>query len=178
VYGVTATVGWRETARRLGGERASSVFERAAPAHQRVSTRWGVVPKPLRGKAREHAVGQLGKFRPIADSANLILHGGVLALALYVLGYLGLAWLDMAGSFYRAQIGDGYLFRGVALLLGPQPQVFWSNFTGTVSLASHLLIEPLRICLIASTFVYCVERVGRPDPVTASTEPGSVPTSP
>lgn len=178
VYGVTATVGWRDTLRRVAGARADSVFERAAPAHKRVSSRWGIVPKSLREKARDHAVGQLGKFRPIVDSANLILHGGLLALALYVLGYLGLAWLDMAGSFYRAQIGDGYLLRGVAWALGPQPWVFWSNFTGIVSLLSHLLIEPLRICLIASTFVYCVERVGRPQPATAAPGPGSAPTNP
>lgn len=178
VYGVTSTVNWRETARRFGGARADSLFERAAPAHKRVSSKWTAIPKSLRDKAHEHAVGQLGKFRPIVDSANLILHGGVLALALYVLGYLGLAWLDMAGSFYRAQIGDGNLFRGVAWLLGPQPWVFWSNFTATLSLAFHLLIEPLRLCLIASTFAYCVERVARPEPATASFEPGSVPTNP
>lgn len=72
-------------------------------------------------KAREHALGQLGKFRPIVDSARLILHGGVLALSLYVLAYLGLAWLDMAGSFYRAQMGDGYLVRGWRGWRDPNP---------------------------------------------------------
>jgi hypothetical protein len=182
VYGVALTVDWRDTARRLAGIRAATVVERAAPVHKRLSSRWAAVPKSLRDKAREHAVGQLGKFRPIADSARLILHGGALALALYVLGYLGLAWLDMAGSFYRAQMGDGYLFRGIAWVIGPQSQVFWGDFTGTLSLVSHLLIEPLRICLVASTFAYCVERAVRTEPqepaVTASDAPGSVPSHP
>jgi hypothetical protein len=178
VYGVAFTVNWRDTARRVAGARAGSVFDHAAPVQKRLTSRWGAVPKSLRDKAREHAVGQLGKFRPIADSTRLILHGGVLALSLYVLGYLGLAWLDMAGSFYRAQIGDGNLFRGVAWMIGPQPRVFWWNFTGSISLALHLLIEPLRICLIASTFAYCLERVARSDGVTAPAEPESCPPNP
>ncbi|AQA05163.1 hypothetical protein BVC93_25250 [Mycobacterium sp. MS1601] len=176
VYGVASTVNWRDTVRRIGGGRAWSVFDRAAPAQKRLNTRWSMVPKSLRDKAREHATGQLGKFRPIVDSLRLILHGGILALSLYVLAYLGLAWLDMAGSFYRAQMGDGYLVRGLAWLAGPQPWPFWNNYLGTVSLASHLIIEPLRICLVASTYVYCVERVAQA--TTASNEPESVPSNP
>jgi hypothetical protein len=176
VYGVALTVNWRDTVRRVGGMRAWSVFDRAAPARQRLSSRWVLVPKSLRDKAREHALSQLGKFRPIVDSARLILHGGVLALSLYMLAYLGLAWLDMSGSFYRAQMGDGYLVRGVAWLAGPHPWSFWNNTLDTLSLASHLLIEPLRICLVASTFVYCVERLA--DTATASDAPESVPSNP
>lgn len=176
VYGVALTVNWRDTVRRLGGVRAWSVFHRTAPVQKQLSSRWVLMPKSLRDKAREHALGQLGKFRPIVDSARLILHGGVLALSLYVLAYLGLAWLDMAGSFYRAQMGDGYLVRGVAWLAGPQPWAFWNNTLDTLSLASHLLIEPLRICVVASTFVYCVERVAHT--ATTSDAPESAPSSP
>ena len=87
-----------------------------------------------------------------------------------MLAYLGLAWLDMAGSFYRPQLGDGYLFRGMAWVLGPHPVEFWSGFEQTLSLISHLLIEPLRICLIAATFAYCVEHATAP---TALPEPES-----
>ncbi len=70
---------------------------------------------------------QLGNYQHIVDSARLILHGGVLRLSLYVLAYLGLAWLDMAGSFYRPEVRIGYLFRGVAWLLGPHPVAFWNG---------------------------------------------------
>ena len=78
------------------------------------------------------------------DSARLILHGGVLALSLYVLAYLGLAWLDMAGSFYRPEVRVGYLFRGAAWLLGPHPVAFWDGVRPTPSsLFSHMIIEPL-----------------------------------
>jgi hypothetical protein len=88
------------------------------------------------------------------------------------LAYAGLAWLDMTGSFYRAQLGDGYLLRGAAWLLGPHPEPFWDGFGQTLSLISHAIIEPLRICLIASTFAYCLEQVAQdPAPQQTATAP-------
>jgi hypothetical protein len=164
VYGVTLTTGWRSVAQRVVGRRADRILERSVPAGKRWQRRWSVVPKTLREKITEHAVDQLGKFRPITDSARIVLHAGVLALALYVAAYAGLAWLDMTGSFYRAQLGDGYLLRGAAWLLGPHPAPFWGGFGQTLSLISHAVVEPLRICLIASTFAYCLEHVTQ-DPV-------------
>lgn len=173
VYGVTLTTDWRDVARRVAGDRAGVMIDRSVPARQRWQGRWAKVPKAVREKTRDHALSQLGKFRPIADSARLVLHAGLLALALYVLGYLVLAWLDMTGSFYRTQLGDGYLFRGMAWVLGPHPQLYWSALTPTLSLVSHLIIEPLRICLVASTFAYCVERAAGRD--EAAAEPVTVP---
>ena len=82
-----------------------------------------------------------------------------MALSLYVLAYLGLAWLDMAGSFYRPEVRVGYLFRGAAWLLGPHPEAFWDGVRPTLILFSHMIIEPLRVCLIASTVAYCLEQV-------------------
>jgi hypothetical protein len=158
VYGVTLSTDWRNLARRVVGERVVAVIDRSAPAQKRWQSRWSMAPKAIREKTVDHGLSKLGKFRPIADSARIILHAGVFALALYVLGYLGLAWLDMAGSFYKTQLGDGYLFRGMAWLLGPQPASFWSGVGQPLSLVSHLIVEPLRICLVASTFVFCVEK--------------------
>jgi len=156
VYGVTLQTDWRSVARRVAGQRATLIIDRSAPTGKRLQQRWSVVPKAVRERVSEHAVDQLGKFKPIADSGRIVLHAGVLALALYVLGYLVLAWLDMTGSFYRAQLGDGYLLRGFAWMLGPHPSQFWGGYQSMLSLLSHLIIEPLRICLIASTFAYCV----------------------
>ncbi|MBB3606902.1 hypothetical protein FHT40_006595 [Mycolicibacterium sp. BK556] len=175
VYGVTLTTGWRSVAQRVVGRRADKVYDRSTSAGKRWQRRWSILPKSLREKVTEHAVDQIGKFRPITDSARIVLHAGVLALALYVLAYAGLAWLDMTGSFYRAQLGDGYLLRGMAWLLGPHPAPFWAGFGQTLSLVSHAIIEPLRICLIASTFAYCLEQVAQDPapkkPVTAPAAP-------
>jgi hypothetical protein len=176
VYGVALTADWHRAARRVAGHRADVLIERATPTGKRLQTRWGKVPESLREKTRDHALAQLGKFRPIADSARLVAHGGVLALALYILAYLVLAWLDMSGGFYRAQLGDGYLFRGMAWWLGPHPQAFWRGYSDTLSLISQLIIELLRICLVASTFAYCVQHAMAedepdPDPQPVATAP-------
>jgi hypothetical protein len=172
VYGVSLNVDWRTLARRVAGDRAAVVIDRVAPLRQQVQSRWARIPKTVQDRSREHAEAQIGRFRPIIDSARIVLNAGVLVLAGYVLAYLGLAWLDMAGSFYRAQLGDGYLFRGMAWLIGPQPSEFWKAYTPILSLVSHLIIEPLRICLVASTFVYCLERATALDrPATAAAAP-------
>ncbi len=167
VYGVTMPEDWRGAARRVAGERADRVFERAAAREKRVRERWSRLPDVHRDEAREWFLSRLGNYRNITDAARLILHGGVLALSLYVLGYLGLAWLDMAGSFYRPEVRAGYLFRGVTWILGPHPMSFWDFARPTLVFLSHLIIEPLRVCLIASTVAYCLEHV-RPKDVTAA----------
>lgn len=162
VYGVSAG-DWRGATRRLIGAGSERYLDRAAPTRAKVSARWARVPKTLRDKSRSHAVAQLGRFRPIADSARLIAHGGLLAVSTYVLLYLVLAWLDMYDSFYRAQLGSGYLFRLTAWLVGPHPYVFWSGTIDAIALASHLIVEPLRLCLIAATVAFCLEHVDRPE---------------
>jgi hypothetical protein len=173
VYGVSATAGWRATARRVAGERAALIIDRKPPA--RLTAGWRRIPGRLRDKVRDQLVSQMGKFKPIADSARVILQAGLLVLSLYVLAYLGLAWLDMAGSFYRAQLGPGYLLRGMALLLGPHPWSFWDGVLNTLALVSHIIVEPLRICLVAATLAYCLEHPPEPEePATAAAEPESI----
>ena len=171
VYGVGFTGDWRGVVQRVGGTRASTWLDRTAPAQDRVRARWLTLPKYVRDKSSEHASGKLGRFRPITDTARVILHAGLPALALYVLSYVVLAWLDMTGAFYGVVLGDGYLFRGMAWVLGPHPIEFWNAYSGPLALVSHLLIEPLRICLIASTFAYAVEHIQRADP--AATAPAA-----
>jgi hypothetical protein len=161
IYGATSSGSWRGALRRTAGDSATVLLDRAAPAQQRIHHRWRRVPESLRDKIRDYVRSQVGRFQPIVDSARIIMHAGVLALALYVLAYLALAWLDMSGSFYRLQTGPGYLFRGMAWMIGPQSIEFWKGTSDTLSLLSHMIIEPLRICLVASTFAYCVEHVAK-----------------
>lgn len=169
VYGVSVTAPWRTAARRVAGERAWRVVDRTADRQKRLHTKWQRVPRKIRREVGDYAESQLGKFKPIVDSGRILLHGGFVALSLYVLAYLGLAWLDMSGSFYRPQLGPGYLFRGMAWVLGPHPQQFWTGVADVLALVSHLIVEPLRICLIAATLGYCLQRVP-----TDRAEPGSV----
>lgn len=169
IYGVSMP-DWRGAARRVVGDRADRVFERAAAGRKRFTERGWRVDQTVGERFRGWVRSRMGNYKTIVDSARLILHGGVLGLALYIFGYLGLAWLDMAGAFYHPEVSIGYLFRCIAWLFGPQPLTFWNGFADTIALISHLIIEPLRVCLIASTVAYCLEQVRR-DEVTAATAP-------
>jgi len=148
VYGVSTQIDWPAMLRRPAPGEAAAGF----------AQRWRKAPEPLRSRASEYARSKTGRFGPIVDAARLILHGGPVALSGYVLAYLVLAWLDMRGSFYRTQLTEGYLFRGMAKLLGPHGPEFWSAFGGTMGLISQLIVQPLRIALITAMFAYCVHR--------------------
>lgn len=154
VYGVSTRADWHAAARRTIGERGTAFIEKVMPADP-IQRRWTVVPEALRGKVSDYAKSKTGRYQPIVDSARLILHGGPIALAAYVLAYLVLAWLDGAGSFYGPSNSHGYLFRGMAWLIGPHDWGFWTSFTPTLGLISQLIVVPLRIALIATVFGYC-----------------------
>lgn len=172
VYGVGVAPDWRGAVRRMTGHPGDRLIDGTAGAQTRVRNHWGQLPKYVREKGTEHATAQLGKFKPITDAARVIMHAGLPALALYVLAYVVLAWLDMTGAFYGIVQGDGYLLRGMAWALGPHALPFWSAYAGVLSMISHVIIEGLRICLIASMFAYCVENVLRSAPApTGPTAP-------
>jgi hypothetical protein len=161
---------WRGAARRVVGDRADRVFDRAAEGRKKFTERGWHVDQTVGERVRGWVRLRMGNYSTIVDSARLILHGGVLGLALYILGYLGLAWLDMAGAFYHPEVGLGNLFRFIAWILGPHPLEFWNGFSDTIALISHVIIEPLRVCLIASTVAYCLEQV-RTEQTTAASAP-------
>lgn len=173
VYGATAKADWQVTARRVGGERIGRWIERSETTRTQLSTRWKRVPGKVRTEVREQITGQIGKFKPITDSAHVIAAAGVFALSLYVLAYLGLAWLDMSGSFFRAQLGSGYLLRAMGWLLGPHDITFWYATWDPMALISQSIIEPLRICLIATTLAWCLDRGAAPTPAPPTAEVGS-----
>ena len=120
IYGVTMP-DWRGAARRVVGDRADRVFDRAAAGRKKFTERGWRVDQTVGEKFGGWARSRMGNYSTIVDSARLILHGGVLGLSLYIFGYLGLAWLDMAGAFYHPEVGLGYLFRFIAWILGPHP---------------------------------------------------------
>lgn len=170
VYGVSSRISWLDTGRRVIGRSADRVLARATRRSARLRSRWKAMPEKFRNQSREAAVSRLGKYRPLAESARLIIHAGVLGLAVYVLAYVVLAWLDMSGSFYSGQPSPGYLFRGMAMLFGPQPATFHHAFDATLTLVSHLVVVPLRICVIATAFAYCVHHAESANALKHQTE--------
>lgn len=167
VYGAAAKTDWQAAARRVAGDRWGRWIDRSEATRTRLNTGWKRLPGKVRTEVYDQLTGQIGKFKPITDSAHVIAAAGVLALALYVLAYLGLAWLDMSGSYYRAQLGSGYLLRGMAWLLGPHDVTFWYGTWDAMALVSHSIIEPFRICVIATALAWCLRRSAATSPVEA-----------
>ncbi|WIM87687.1 hypothetical protein PT015_23125 [Candidatus Mycobacterium wuenschmannii] len=160
IYGTPFRPTWASARRVLLGERAatvvSSAIERGRHAAQ---PRWQRVPAEIRRRAGEFARSQLGRFGPIADAWRLILHGGALPIAFFVLAYTALVLLAPNGAYWDAKVTDGYLWRGVALLIGPHDWPWWQTYDQLIRALIGAVVDPLRISLVAATYWFCVDRV-------------------
>lgn len=180
VYGVSAAATWRGAARGVVGERGAAMIDRATPAQerlqQRVQERLAVAPPTLVEKSwawvKNQFTGFFGKYSTIVNSARPLLHAGLLPLSVYVLAFVGTAWLSVTDSFYRLSIESGYLLRGFAWLMDWHDATFWYGPGGLIFLLADTLVTCLRICLVASVYAYCVEKTEAEERVAA---PGPVP---
>jgi hypothetical protein len=160
VYGTPFTPTWAGARRVLLGERAGSavgsVIERGRNAAQ---PRWQRVPAEIRRRAVEFTRSQLGRFGPIADAWRLILHGGALPIAFFVLAFTGSVLLAPNGAYFDQRVSDGYLWRGVALLIGPHEWPWWQTYEELIRALVGAVVEPLRISLVAAAYWFCVDQV-------------------
>ncbi len=160
VYGTPLTPTWADARRVLLGERTATVFESAIQRGQRAAQpRWQRLPSEIRRRATEFARSQLGRFGPIADAWRLILHGGALPIAFFVLAYTALVLLAPDGAYWDMKVTDGYLWRGVALLIGPHDWPWWQTYDQLIRALIGALVDPLRIALVAAAYWFCVDRV-------------------
>lgn len=167
IYGVAAGATWKGAARRIAGRSGVTVVERVNPAQARLQRelrqRLAVAPPTLAEKIYDWIKSTLmsvfGKYATIVESAKPILHAGMVPLSAYVLSFVVLAWLSLNDSFYRLQQESGYLVRGFAWVIGWHDDVFWQGPGGLIFLAAVTLVTTLRICLVASMYAFCVERI-------------------
>lgn len=160
VYGTPLTPTWANARRVLLGERTATVVESVIERGQRAAQpRWQRVPTEIRRRATEFARSQLGRFGPIADAWRLILHGGALPIAFFVLAYTGLVLLAPNGAYWDTKVTDGYLWRGVALLIGPHDWPWWQTYDQLIRALIGAVVDPLRIALVAAAYWFCVDRV-------------------
>ena len=103
IYGVSMP-DWRGAAHRVAGDR---VDPRLRPGDRRQKEihegGWSRVPGTVRERPADGRL-ETGQYQTIADSARLILHAGVLALSLYVLGYLGWHGWTRRAAFYHPEV--------------------------------------------------------------------------
>jgi hypothetical protein len=151
--------------------------------HEELQRRLAAAPPSLLEKSwawlKKQVFALFGKYGTILSSARPILHAGIVALSVYVLAFVGLAWLSVDDSFYRLQIETGYLTRAFAWLVGWHDNTFWSGPGGLIFTFAGTLVATLRICLVASTYAYCVEKIeAEQGQTTAPGSPVTVPTAP
>lgn len=126
---------------------ALAMERRSAPVGRVVAKAQGSyekVPAYLRKRITMLSGDLIERWRPIADSARLIWRAGILAMALFVLAY---AVLDTSSL---------WLMQGFYGLLGPHELAWWFAVDNQIGLVTEAIVEPLRLCLIAATYDYCL----------------------
>lgn len=102
------------------------------------------VPVSLRKRIVSLTGDLIDRWRPIADSARLIWSAGIVAVALFLFSY---AVLDTSSL---------WLIQGFYFLIGPHELAWWHAIDSQIGLVTEALIEPLRLCLIAATYDFCL----------------------
>ena len=82
--------------------------------------------------------------KPLLLSARVILRGGIVFLAVYVFAYA--LWVS---------IGD-WVLAGIYAAIGPHPYAWWMATDQPIGFFIDLLVEPVRISLLAVAFDFCL----------------------
>jgi len=105
----------------------------------------GRVPTAIARRGRDIGNDFLDRWRPLANALVLIWRAGVVPIGAFVLLYVvldaGRYWLTLAAT----------------RVIGPHDLgAWWSNFDTILLFVVQLLVEPLRIALIAATYNYAL----------------------
>lgn len=172
VYGTPLKPTWQGGRRTFLGHRADVAAARAIDrGRHTLQPRWQRMPAALQERVVEFLRGQLGMFAPIVDAGRLILHGGAVPIAFFVLAYTVLVVLAPGNAYFDPTVTDGYLWRAVAVVLGPHEWAWWQTFDETIRVAIDALTDPVRICLVAATYWFCVDQVRSQHSASAGLEP-------
>jgi len=113
-----------------------------------VRARVTALPKGLFRRIKDVGVDFFSRFAPVTNALLLIWRAGVVPVGLFVLAYAvleaGIVWLDLAAVRF----------------IGPHDfYMWWLNFDGMLGFAVAVLIEPLRLCLVAAAYDFCLRKL-------------------
>lgn len=172
VYGTPFAPTWQAARRTFLGHRGDVAATRAVERGRRaMQPRWQRVPAGIQSRIREFAFVLTGRFGSLADAGRLILYGGAVPISFFVLAYTVLVLAAPSGAYFDPTVTDGYLWRAVALVIGPHEWFWWQAWADTIRAAISALVEPIRICLVAATYWYCVDQVRAHHAESAGLEP-------
>ena len=107
------------------------------------------VPKAISRRVADVGGGFVGRWKPLANALTLVWRAGVVPMGIFVLAYTVL------------EASSGWLAFAAIQLIGPHDlQAWWMNADGALIFSLDVLLEPLRICLIAAGYDFCLRRLG------------------
>ncbi|GAB2457323.1 hypothetical protein HD599_003370 [Conyzicola lurida] len=126
--------------------------------YESARSRVSALPKGVVRRAADVGNDFLERWRPLANAFVLMWRAGVVPLGLYVLAYTVL------------EAGTTWAFMGVIQVVGPHNlDTWWMNLDSIYSFGIDAIIEPLRICLIAAGYDYCLRKLEERREVAAAT---------
>jgi len=131
---------------------ATSLLEvrrRERPRSQVLGARWASAPVALARRARPLFDDAIEIAKPLLLSARVVWRGGIVFLAVYVFAYA--LWVS---------IGD-WVLAGIYAAIGPHPYRWWMATDQPIGFLIDLLVEPVRISLLAVAFDFCLRRSPR-----------------
>jgi hypothetical protein len=109
------------------------------------------MPRSLRRRLGELSDDLIERWKPIADSVRLIWNAGPITMGFFLVAFaivdVASLWLNLA--VYRS--------------LGPHELAWWFATDQPISLLIDLVVEPIRLCLIAAAYDHCLRAVRAPE---------------
>jgi len=125
---------------------------------ERVRTRYNSVPERVRRRVGDVWQDLTGRFRPIGRAIVLMWRAGPLLICGYILLY---TLVDFGGQ---------WLMIGLSRAVGPHPQSFWLPMSVALVLVVGLIVEPVRISLVAASYDRALVHLA-PEPSTPGLGP-------
>jgi hypothetical protein len=125
------------------------LHRRSRPRRTLFSTSLTSTPVALARRARPLFDDAIEIAKPLLLSARVIWRGGIVFLAVFVFAYA--LWVS---------IGD-WVLAGIYAAIGPHPYGWWMATDQPIGFVIDLLVEPVRISLLAVAFDFCLRRSPR-----------------
>ncbi|OUE09438.1 hypothetical protein CMsap09_10880 [Clavibacter michiganensis] len=138
----------RALAQAAARRRAADPSRALDRGYLRVADRVRALPGGVRRRAAEVGEDLLSRWRPLVDAVRLIWRAGVLSMGVFVLAYA------------VVEAGSSWLLLGAVRAIGPHDLVtWWMNVDDLLGFGVDVVLEPLRICLIAAAYDLCLRRL-------------------
>lgn len=129
---------------------------------ERVRTGYARVPSAVSRRVADVGGDFVSRWKPLANALTLVWRAGVVPMGIFVLAYTA---LEASGA---------WLSFGATRLLGAHDlALWWMNVDGALDFGIEVLLEPLRICLIAAGYDFCLRRLGERRRAAALADPAT-----